>query len=169
MTGPLKPSEIRAKNRRAYDLFWAAYPKKVAPTEAERAFSEVVERGADPEHLIKKARAYAESINPADMRYVPSPHAWLRQGRYDDVDLFTNEIEQEHQWLRQCWRDANVTAVEERFHIKFEKAYPPEGMLDTDAINLWYRETARAWITKVYEEMIACRQKQPMTSSQNNP
>ena len=166
----LTPSEARRKNRKAFDMFWAAYPKKVAPTEAERVFSDIVERGTDPEYLIKKARAYAATVDPADLRYVPSPHSWLRQGRYDDADLFTNVVEQEQEWLRQCWRDVNVKAVENRYHVRFEKQYPPEDMHDADAIRLWYQETARAWITAIYEEMIACRhQKQPTISSQSSP
>jgi hypothetical protein len=150
----LTPGEARKRNRAAYDQFWSAYPKKIAPTEAERAFSETVERGIDPELLIKKARAYAASVDPSDLRYVPSPHSWLRQGRYGDADLFTNQIEQEHEWFRQCWRDANVKAIENRYHVTFDKSYPPEEMTDANAIKLWYRETARAWITQVASDRL---------------
>lgn len=165
----LTPAEARRKNRKAFDLFWAAYPRKVAPTEAERAFSEIVEAGTNPEHLIVKARSYSQNLNPADLRYVPAPHAWLRQGRYDDADLFSNQIEQEREWFRQCWRECNVRAVENRYHIIYEKQYPPDDMTDPEAIALWYRETARAWITKTFEETTACReQKPPKTSSQNS-
>lgn len=148
----LTPAEARRRNRQAFDMFWSSYPKKIAPTEAERAFTEMVQRGVNPEHLISKARAYAKTVDPADLRYVPAPHSWLRQGRYDDEDLFTNQVEQEREWLRQCWRDINVRAVENRYHIRFDKVYPPEDMTDADAINLWYRETARAWISKVAME-----------------
>lgn len=135
-------------------MFWAAYPRKVAPTEAERVFSEMVEQGISPDHLITKARAYGRTVDPADMRYIPAPHAWLRQGRYDDEDLFTNQVEQEREWFRQCWRDINVTAVENRYHLTFDKQYPPEDMKTAEAINLWYREKARAWIASVAQEKI---------------
>ena len=143
------PSETRKLNRGAYDQFWAAYPRKIAPTEAERAFSEVVQRGVSPELLVAKARAYAATVDPSDLRFVPSPHSWLRQGRYDDEDLFTNQREQQNEWFRQCWRDCNVKAVEDRYHIIFDKQYPPEDMTDVEAIKLWYRETARAWIAEI--------------------
>lgn len=170
MTGGKTPAEIRRKNRKAFDLFWSAYPRKVAPTEAERVFSDIVQSGQDPEYLIQKARYYAATVDPNDLRYVPAPHAWLRQGRYDDEDLFTNQASQEREWFRQCWKDCNVKAIENRYHVTFEKQYPPDGMQDADAIKLWYRETARAWISKTYEEMIACRDmKQPTTSSQSSP
>jgi hypothetical protein len=147
-------SADRALNRGAYDQFWAAFPRKVAPTEAERAFSEVVQRGVSPDLLVAKARAYAATVDPSDLRFVPSPHSWLRQGRYDDQDLFTNQLEQQREWFRQCWRDCNVKAVEDRYHITFDKVYPPEEMTDVDAIKLWYRETARAWISEMAGEKL---------------
>lgn len=148
------PAEARKQNRKAFDLFWAAYPRKVAPSEAERTFSDMVSQGVNPDHLIAKARAYARTVDPANLRYVPAPHSWLRQGRYDDEDLFTNQVEQEREWFRQCWRDINVRAIENRYHVTFDKQYPPEEMKDVDAIKLWYRETARAWITQMAGEKI---------------
>lgn len=167
----LTPGEARKKNRAAFDMFWKAYPKKIAPTEAERVFSEVVEKGADPDYLIKKARAYALTVDPTDLKYVPSPHSWLKQGRYDDADLFTNQLEAEKEWLRECWRTANVKAVEDRYHVTFDKQYPPDDMADPAAIKLWYQETARAWISKVVEEQVLCREEatnQPTICSQSN-
>lgn len=167
----LTPSQARNKNRGAFDQFWKAYPKKIAPTEAERAFTDIVEKGADPDYVIKKARAYALTVDPTDLKYVPSPHSWLRQGRYDDLDLFTNQLEAEKEWLRECWRTANVKAVEDRYHVTFEKQYPPEEMTDPKAIKLWYQEMARAWISKIVEEQVLCRQEeesQPTTLSLNN-
>lgn len=149
MTGQPTPAEARRQNRKAFDQFWAAYPRKVAPTEAERTFSDIVSQGVTADHLIAKARAYASTVDPANLRYVPAPHSWLRQGRYDDEDLFTNQVEQEREWFRQCWRDINVRAIENRYHVTFDKQYPPEDMKDVDAIKLWYRETARAWITEM--------------------
>lgn len=153
----------RKQNRKAFQMFWDAYPRKVAPTEAERVFSEIVMTQEDADVLIKKARAYAATVDPNDLRFVPAPHAWLRQGRYDDEDLFTNQVSQEREWFRQCWRDANVKAIENRYHITFDKQYPPEDMKDPESIRVWYRETARAWITKIYEEIIACREQNPPT------
>lgn len=177
MVTGLTPSQARKKNRAAFDQFWKAYPKKIAPTEAERVFSDIVESGVEATHLIKKARAYALTVDPNDLKYVPSPHSWLKQGRYDDADLFTNQLEAEKEWLRECWRTANVKAVEDRYHVTFEKQYPPDEMTDPKAIKLWYQETARAWISKIVEEQILCRsaeelvrdESQPTTLSQNSP
>lgn len=139
-------------------LFWNVYPKKIAPTEAERAFTDVVVAGADPEHLVKKARAYALTVDPTDLKYVPSPHSWLKQGRYDDEDLFSNQLEAEKNWLRAQWVSANVKAVEDRYHVTYEKQYPPEDLTDPAALKLWFRETARAWITSIKDERVASEQ-----------
>lgn len=148
-------SAARLHNHPAFLLFWNAYPKRIAPTEAERAFTEVVSAGADPEYIVQKARAYAASVDPLDLKFVPSPHSWLRAGRYDDQDLFTNALEAEKNWLRAQWVTANVQAVEDRFHVTFEKTYPPEDLTDPAAIKLWFREKARAWITSVKDERVA--------------
>jgi len=167
---PLTGRAAREKNREAFKLFFSAYPKKTANAEAERTFTEIVENGVSPDLLIQKARAYARTVDPSNLKYVPAPHSWLKFGRYEDQDLFSNQAEQEREWLRECWRNCNIKAVENRYHVIYEKDYPPDDMTDPDAIALWYRETARAWITKVYEEMIACReQKQPTMSSQSSP
>ena len=170
MVTGLTPSQARSRDRAAFDEFWKAYPKKIAPTEAARVFSEIVETGVDPMHLIKKARAYALTVDPTDLKYVPSPHSWLRHGRYDDVDLFANQFEAEKEWLRECWRTVNVKAIENRYHVTFEKQYPPEDMDNPKAIKLWYQEMARAWISQIVEEQILCRESasQPTTLSQNS-
>lgn len=154
MSSSLTPAQARNKWRKQFDQFWAAFPKKVAPTEAERVFADLCERGTDPGLLISKAKAYAKTVDPKDMQYVPSPHSWLRQGRYEDEDLFTNQREQELVWLRECWRKADVKAVENRFHVCFPKTYPPDEMTDPDAIRLWYRATAQAWITQVAKDKL---------------
>lgn len=148
----LTPGQAKAKHAAAFDEFYRAYPKRVAPSEAARAFAEICESGVDPVHLIAKARAYAMQCDPNDLTYVPSPHSWLRQGRYDDQDLFCNKRESEREWLRQQWRDANVSAVESRFHVTMEKVYPPDDLTDPDAIRLWYKATAQEWIAKIAQE-----------------
>lgn len=155
----MTPGELRAKNRRHFKEFWKAFPKKVAINDAERAFTATVEGtttrpGVDPEHLIAKAKAYSRTVDPDDLKYVPSPASWLSAGRYDDQDLFTNQREQEVSWLKDQWRTANTRAVEDRFHISFPKQYPPDD-LPEEKMTFWYREKAREWITSVYRERFA--------------
>jgi hypothetical protein len=155
VSGGETPAQIRAKYRSAFEQFYRVYPRRVAPTEAERVFADLCARGTDPAYLIARAKAYAETVDPKDMRYVPAPHSWLKQGRYEDEDLFTNQREQELVWLRECWRKADVKAVESRFFVTFPKQYPPEEITDPDAIRLWYKAAAQAWITQVVREKLA--------------
>lgn len=146
------PGQIRAKYRSAFDQFYKVYPRRVAPSEAERVFADLCHKGADPAYLVGKARAYAGTVDPDDLKYVPSPANWLKHGRYDDQDLFTNQREQEQEWLRECWRKTDVRAVENKFHITYPKQYPPENLTTPDQIKMWFQSTARAWIAEVAEE-----------------
>jgi hypothetical protein len=165
----LTPSELRNKHRKQFESFWAAYPRKVAPAEAEKTFAEMVEyRGLDPVHVINAARNYA--LSGPDLQYVPAPHSWLKQGRYDDADLFTDEQAAQRNWLVQQWKTANVKAVENRYHVTMPKSYPPEDIAKED-IPFWYREKCREWITEIYKEKVEKCQtgSQPTTSAPSSP
>lgn len=159
----LTPSEVKAKHRKAFNAFWAAYPKKTAPAEAERVFADLVEyKGLDPVQLVAAARAFADRCGE-DLTYCPMPHSWLKQGRYDDADLFTDERAGQINWLKAQWRTGNVRAVENRYHITMPKQYPPDDMTKPDDIRFWYREACRKWITDIYRGKFEC-QTQPTTS-----
>lgn len=142
------------RHREAFRAFWNAYPRKTHPTEAERIFADLVEnKGIDPVKLVESARAFA-ARSGEDLKYCPSPVSWLKAGRYDDADLFSDEKAGQIAWMKQQWKTANVKAVQNRFHITMPKQYPPEEMTDPADIRFWYREISRAWITQVYEEKL---------------
>ncbi|WP_218014419.1 hypothetical protein [Mycolicibacterium palauense] len=171
----LTPAQARRKHRKAFDAFWAAYPKHVAPTEAERVFSQLAEQGADLHHIVKAAKRYSTEVGE-DLTYVPAPHRWLQQGRYDDTDLFADESEAQLKWLRQQWSTANVKAVEDRFQISMPKVYPPDeifenftpGVTVEEALSIWFKEQARLWITEVVRSKFPeCQTSQPTTPEQN--
>ena len=150
----------------AFQEFWKAYPKHVAPAEAERVFNELVRKGADAAKLISAARRYALTVGE-DLDYVPSPHSWLKQGRYDDADLAVDEHAAQVNWLRQQYKTANVKAVENRYHISMPKAYPPDDMTDPDAIRSWYKERVQSWIHDVYRSKFECSPS--TTTGQSSP
>lgn len=167
----LTPGEARKKHREAFNAFWSAYPRKVAPAEAENVFAALMEsKGLDPVRIVAAARAFADRCGE-DLTYVPSPHSWLKQGRYDDADLFTDERAGQVNWMKQQWRTGNVRAVENRFHITMPKQYPPDDMTNPDDIRFWHKEICRAWITTVYKEKFEqCRTpSQPTTSEPSSP
>jgi hypothetical protein len=147
----LTPGQARAKNRSHFTAFWEAYPKKQAINEAERVFSEVVEGtssrpGVDPVMLVQKAQAYARNVNPSELEYVPLAHKWLREGRYEDNDLFTDQRAAEKEWLHGCYQRCDVKAVENRLRVKMPRVNLPEGMEDQQEIRTWYKAQVRTWI-----------------------
>lgn len=147
MTEGLTPAQARHKHKETCARFMAAYPRHTHHTEAANAWSKLMEQGEDPVRIVKAAKAYAET-NP-DLKYVSAPHRWLENGRYDDADLFADESAAQIAWLKQMWRDANVRAVENRYHVTMPKQYPDDTITSPDAIRFWHKQRARSWITSV--------------------
>lgn len=149
----------RARYRPAFDAFWAAYPKHSKISDAELAFYAACDKGIDPSELVMKARAYAKTVDPQDLKYVPAPAAWLRDGAYANADLFSSDAEEEKLWFRQQWETANVAAVEDRYQVTFEKVYPDTPFESEAQLEFWFREKCREWINEVYRSKVECQHK----------
>ena len=67
----------------AFDDFWRAYPKKVAPADAMRAFTRAIER-APPNEIIQGAMRYAAEREGEDLRYTKNPATWLNKNCWTD-------------------------------------------------------------------------------------
>ncbi len=73
-----------------FDVFWAAYPKKVGKIAARKAFAKL--RGVPVETLLraleeqKKSKQWTE----ANGQYIPDPSKWLNQGRWEDEVICGN-------------------------------------------------------------------------------
>ena len=72
---------------------YAAYPRKVAPTEAMRAISQQIDGGVSAETLLTATRAYAAAVAQWPPEYrrsregrdlVPLPATWFNRGSYAD-------------------------------------------------------------------------------------
>lgn len=63
--------------------FWAAYPVKKGKPNAFKAWLKALERGADPDHVIKAAQTYRDDPqrNPQMSKH---PQGWLNDERYND-------------------------------------------------------------------------------------
>ena len=146
-------AEVRRKHRAHFMEFWSAYPRKQAVTAAEHMFSDVVERGTDPVILIAKARAFARNVDPDRLEYVPMPHKWLQDGRYEDNDLFTDQAAAEKEWLRGCYQRCDQSAVENRYRIKMPRVNLPDDVTDPDEIRQWYRRRVQSWILEVVKKV----------------
>jgi hypothetical protein len=63
-----------------FDLFWNAYPRKVAVAAAERAFAEAC-KAEKSEVIVERLKSYKFSTDP---KFIPSPVNWLRDRRWLD-------------------------------------------------------------------------------------
>lgn len=68
----------------AFGAFWSNYPKKRAREEAKKAWIAAIKRGADPQHMVDRAQAYARERFGQDPKYTKYPATWLNKGCYDD-------------------------------------------------------------------------------------
>jgi hypothetical protein len=60
------------------------FPRRVTDRRrVEVAWRDARRRGAEAEHLIGAARAYADEVRGADRRTVQRPAAWLNSRAYD--------------------------------------------------------------------------------------
>jgi hypothetical protein len=147
-------AEQRAKNRSHFKAFWDLYPRKVGGGEAERVFTEVVvgtlsHPPVPAADIIDKARAFARSVDIDKLEFVPYPAKWLKDRRFEDADLFTDQNAAAKEWLMGCYQRVDVAAVENRMRMKMPRHNIPEGMTDADEIRHWYKGKAREWILEV--------------------
>ncbi|MDX3516252.1 helix-turn-helix domain-containing protein [Streptomyces caniscabiei] len=77
-----EPSE--QQHLEAFGAFWSVYPKKRAREEAKKAWIAAIKRGADPQHMADRAKAYAHERHGQDPKYTKYPATWLNKGCYDD-------------------------------------------------------------------------------------
>jgi hypothetical protein len=81
---PQEPSRTlkdNAREREAFNDFWAAYPRKVGKGAAETAFAKARARGATVADI---AHGLNRQTWPDDPRFIPHPATWLNQRRWQD-------------------------------------------------------------------------------------
>lgn len=67
-----------------FGAFWLVYPRSKQSEKAKQAWRDAIDRGADPDHIVKAATAYANERSGQDPKYTPFPATWLDRGCYDD-------------------------------------------------------------------------------------
>lgn len=67
-----------------FGAFWLVYPRSKQREKAKQAWRDAIDRGADPDHIVKSATAYANERANEDPKYTPFPATWLDRGSYDD-------------------------------------------------------------------------------------
>lgn len=68
----------------AFGEFWIYYPRPMKPEKTKQAWREALDRGADPGHIVKAAKAYAYARRDEDPQFTPYSNTWLNDGSYDD-------------------------------------------------------------------------------------
>lgn len=83
---PVKKTKKRSTTTAAaldedFDEFYKhAYPRKMEPLKARRAFEKAVKNGADPREIIEGARRFAAATATKGKTYIPYPASWLNAG-----------------------------------------------------------------------------------------
>lgn len=62
------------------EFYYHAYPRKMEPLKAKRAFEKAVKNGADPREIIEGARRFAAATAAKGKTYIPYPASWLNAG-----------------------------------------------------------------------------------------
>lgn len=83
--GNIYTPRARASDPRAFEAFWAAYPRRKAKDVAAKAFAKAMQRIDDPDPLAV-ILAGIERALPGwdDLNFVPYPASWLNAGSWDD-------------------------------------------------------------------------------------
>ena len=69
-----------------FDEWWAAWPKKIARTEAEKAWRKAVNRLGSTAILIELTERYARAVSDLEKRFIPNASTWLNQSRWEEVE-----------------------------------------------------------------------------------
>ena len=81
-----KPRTAETISKQRFDLFWAAYPKKVGKKDAQKAWKNAKVKT----ELFDKIMTAVGRARTTDQwqrengRYIPNPSTWINQGRWDD-------------------------------------------------------------------------------------
>lgn len=134
-----------------FNDFFKVYPRKIDRLRALDAFIELAQDGCDLGEVIAKAEAYGKNVNPAQLQYVPSPRSWLRDRRWEDNDLFTDQSVAERDWLVNCWNRADTRSITERYGFLYNHPPIPEGVDDLDA---WHKDQRKVWIGLVARHVL---------------
>lgn len=104
---PISPKNRvpRAKLASDFEVFWEAYPRKVAKGRAEKAFPAAIAK-TTLEQLVEAATAMGR--NAEDAKYIPHPASWLNDKRWldstdppDGSTSTTFDLAKHFEWQRQ--------------------------------------------------------------------
>lgn len=82
--GEKRREEVNKPDESRFDEFYAAYPRKMKPADARKAWDQVT-KTTDPQIIIDGAHRLANDPNlPTDRKFIPYPASWLRADGWEN-------------------------------------------------------------------------------------
>lgn len=101
-----KKSSTPALDEAFNEFYYRAYPRKMEPLKARRAFEKAVKSGADPREIIEGARRFAAATAAKEVTYIPYPASWLNAGGWMSAEKDIAPVE------RTPWQAKTVRMVQ---------------------------------------------------------
>jgi hypothetical protein len=154
---PTSPSDFdRREARRKWQTFYTeiynAYPLHQDFGGGFSAFLDLLEEGQiDPQFILGKAESYSRNIDPDNLEYVPHLKTWLRNRRFEDEDLFTDQAVSRRQWFKGVWMRGDASAVVNKYGFIYNHPPVPDGVEDLAS---WHLDQRKLWIAKVANHIL---------------
>jgi len=155
-TAPTRPDPtIKKKERVEYDAefldWWKLYPRKADKGHAAKAYR-AARKIASAETLSGAAVVFSRKMSDTDPKYIPYPGKWLNGQQWLDEDIAPADPDDLREWLRECWKNADVKSVEEDSGLTFR--LPDESPDEDESITDFNRRMRQQWITDNHDEII---------------
>lgn len=92
---------LRGKTMEEFEVFYNAYPRKMAKGDARRAWVQTTNLRPSIETLLSaiKAQCATEQWMQGGGKFIPYPATWLRQERWDDIqEVSLPDVVNEKPW-----------------------------------------------------------------------
>jgi predicted transcriptional regulator len=84
-TNYLEKTKDKEKHLESFEQFWKLYPKKVAKSDALKAWNKAI-KTKTADRLLELTKAYAQGKLPEE-KYIPYPASWLNKELYESVEV----------------------------------------------------------------------------------
>jgi hypothetical protein len=102
----------------AFDVFWAAYPRKRKRLDAKKAFEQARREGVTLETMLSALswqRSQPQWTKDGG-QFIPYPASWLRAGSYDDEPDEPIAVPVKEHWYEVCQREHGGTCEKQWAH-----------------------------------------------------
>lgn len=142
---------LRKTTQPLYDSIYKAYPIHQDYGGGFEVFLDLLCEGVDPDFLLKKAESYARNVDPSRLKWVPHLKTWLRNRRFEDEDLFTDQRVANREWFMRVYREGDVAAVENRLGFIYTQPPVPDGVVE---LAKWHMDHRKVWIGYVARHVL---------------